>query len=115
MTTKKSKKVHIDKKKQEQSTQKHPQKHSVRVAKKKKTSWEFPMNKKNLIYAAVGLGIIILGYALMATGITDKAALPVGTWNNPLAVSVAPILLIIGYCVIIPISIMKLFKKEKED
>jgi len=52
-----------------------------------------PINYKIL---AVGIAIIILGYlALSAT-----------PWDNPLAITVAPILLVLGYCVVIPVGIM---------
>ena len=50
----------------------------------------------------------------MATGISDQPALADGKWNNPLAVSVAPVLLVIGYCVIIPYALLKFFGKKKE-
>ncbi len=115
MTAKKSKKVQMDKPRKEGQTAKQPKKHSVRMAKKQKASWNFPLEKKNFIYAAIGLGIIIIGYALMATGITEDPAVVDGKWNNPFAVSVAPVLLVIGYCVLIPIAIMKFFKKEKNS
>jgi hypothetical protein len=55
-----------------------------------------------------------LGYALMATGMTEEAAIVEGTWNITLAISVAPMLLVIGYCVIIPFAILKYFKKEEK-
>ena len=55
----------------------------------------------------LGLGIIILvvGYILLAQG-------PV---NNPLSLSVAPILLIGGYCVIIPAAIILKDKEQKKS
>ncbi len=80
------------------------------VAKKKKTvSWDFPLQKKNFYYLAAALGLIILGYALMATGISDGPAVPDGKWNNPMAVTIAPILLFVAYVVIIPLGIYKFF------
>jgi NADH:ubiquinone oxidoreductase subunit 6 (subunit J) len=57
--------------------------------------------------------VILVGYALMTTGITEDPATVSGKWNNPLAVIVAPILLILGYCVIIPYSIIKIFRKKE--
>jgi hypothetical protein len=52
-----------------------------------------PINYKIL---GVGIVIILLGYlALSAT-----------PWDNPLAITVAPILLVLGYCVVIPIGII---------
>ena len=80
----------------------------------KKTKWNFPLAKKNMIYTLIGVGVILLGYALMATGMTEEAAIVDGTWNNPWAISVAPMLLVIGYCVIIPFAILKFFKKEEK-
>lgn len=85
--------------------------------KRKKLSWEFPLKKQNFYYLAAGLGVIILGYILMATGISDGPALPDAKWNNPLAVTVAPILLFIGYVIIIPLGIFKFFgnKTDKNE
>jgi|GEM_PF-284834 len=112
MTAKKTKKVQIDKSTKETQVARQPQKHSAKIGRKKSVVWLFPLERKNLIWAAIGLVVIVLGYVLMATGITDEPALPDGTWNNPLAISVAPILLVIGYCILIPLAILKLFKKE---
>jgi hypothetical protein len=88
------------------------------TAKKKnaQVSWEFPFNKQNFILLALGLGVIILGYLLMATGISSEQALTEGTpWNNPMANTVAPLLLFIGYCVLIPFAIVKYYGKSKEN
>lgn len=88
----------------------------VRTTKQKAKSvdWQFPLHKKNFMVIGIGIGVILLGYALMATGISDEPATVDGTWNNPLAVTVAPILLIIGYCVIIPYAILKYFGRQDE-
>ena len=51
----------------------------------------------------------------MATGVTEEPALPDGKWNNPFAVVVAPLLLVIGYCVIIPLGLIKFFSKKKNS
>lgn len=80
----------------------------------KKVEWIFPFTRQNYIIAIIGLAVILLGYALMATGISDEAAVPNGKWNNPMAVTVAPILLVIGYCVIIPYAILKYYGKKNE-
>jgi NADH:ubiquinone oxidoreductase subunit 6 (subunit J) len=82
---------------------------------KTKVAWQFPLTRQNYIVLAIGIGIIILGYILMATGITEEPALPQGKWNNPLAIYVAPILLVIGYCVVIPYGLMMVFKKKPQD
>ena len=81
----------------------------------KASKWNFPFEKKNFIIAAVGLGVIILGYLLMATGISEQPAIKNGKWDNIFAVSIAPILLVIGYCVIIPYAIIKIFKKSSQN
>lgn len=52
-----------------------------------------PINYKIL---AVGIAVILLGYF----------ALSASPWDNPLAITVAPILLVVGYCVIIPVGII---------
>lgn len=51
----------------------------------------------------------------MLLGVTDQPALPDGKWNNFFSVSLAPIVLVIGYCVIIPYGIMKSFKPKSEN
>jgi len=87
-------------------------KRELNVTKKKSAvKWEFPLEKNNLIIIGIGLAVILLGYMLMATGISDEPATVDGKWNNPMAVTIAPILLVIGYTVIIPYGIIKRFKK----
>jgi hypothetical protein len=82
---------------------------------KTKVGWKFPLHKQNYLLLGLGLAVILIGYALMATGITEEAAVPDGKWNNPFAVTIAPILLIIGYCVIIPFAILKYFGSDNES
>ena len=77
--------------------------------------WNFPLTKRNYLLFAGGLGIIIIGFLLMATAITDDPAKYQTTWNNSLAVSVAPIVLVIGYCVIIPFALMARNSSEEQD
>ncbi len=80
----------------------------------KKVTWDFPYDRTNFLMFGAGVLVIIVGYLLMATGITDDPAKYQTTWNNPLATSVAPIVLVIGYCVIIPMAIIRSFKKKSE-
>ncbi len=82
--------------------------------KKKEQRWEFPYNRQNFIIAGVGVLVIIVGYLLMSTGITEEPAVLDGKWNNPLAITVAPLLLILGYCVIIPYALYRFFGKKEE-
>lgn len=80
-----------------------------------KVSWNFPLQKQNFIIIGIGLAVILIGYLLMLLGVTDQPALPDGKWNNFFSVSLAPIVLVIGYCVIIPYGIMKSFKPKSEN
>ncbi len=84
-------------------------------SKKKKLTfdWNFPIEKKNWVWFGIGIGVIFLGYILLATGITEEPALSQDKWNNPFVIYVAPILLVIGYCVLIPFAIMKTFKEKQ--
>ncbi len=50
----------------------------------------------NLVIIGVGILVIILGYIIMA----------MGDATSSLSVTVAPIVLVIGYCVIIPVGIL---------
>jgi len=84
-----------------------------RGKKKSSVEWNFPIEKRNWVWFFIGIGIILLGYILMTTGITEEPALPQGKWNNPLVIYVAPVIIVIGYCVIIPYAILKTFKKEQ--
>lgn len=64
-----------------------------------KVQWNNPWTKANYLYLGIGIAVILVGYALMMTGIS-------GGWDNVLAVDVAPVVLIIGFCVVIPWAIM---------
>ena len=57
-------------------------------------SWSF--GKINYQLFGIGLIIIILGYIVMATGETESIQ----------SVKIAPLILIIGYCVFIPAAIL---------
>lgn len=71
-----------------------------------KVAWVHPWTKRQFIMIGAGIGVIILGFLLLATGIGSS-------WDNPLAVSVAPVVLVVGYCVVIPIAIMLNGKKDE--
>jgi len=58
-------------------------------------SW--PFGKKNYTLFLIGLVTIIIGYFLMYTGETSSFQ----------SIVLSPFILIIGYCVIIPIAIFK--------
>lgn len=82
---------------------------------RKSAVWNFPLQRSNFLWILIGVGAVVLGYILMSTGITQEPAIPDGKWNNTLAVSIAPFLLVIGYCVLIPYGILKLFTGNKEE
>jgi len=96
------------------STYRKPTSSASKKPTKKQVQWRMPWTKQNYIIMAIGLGVIVLGYILMSTGITEEPALPRGKWNNPLAVIVAPILLVLGYCVILPLGIFKSYLKKQD-
>lgn len=78
-------------------------KEKERLAAKKKTKVEvFPLGPTNYKILFAGIAVIILGYILLGTG----------SWDGFLALTLAPVVLVIGYCVIIPIGIIYR-KKEK--
>ena len=56
-----------------------------------------PFTKKNYMWFAIGLAVIVLGYIALGYG----------------SITLAPILLVAGYCVIIPIAIIINGGKEK--
>ena len=64
-------------------------------------SWSF--GKINYQLFGIGLVTIIVGYIIMATGETESIQ----------SIKIAPIILIIGYCVLIPASI--LVKPKNKD
>ncbi|MCF7885735.1 MAG: DUF3098 domain-containing protein [Candidatus Marinimicrobia bacterium] len=65
------------------------------LKKKKGVVEEISLTKTNYIVFLVGVVVITLGFFLMATG---------GT-NSPQSLTISPIVLLIGYLVLIPISI----------
>lgn len=62
-----------------------------------------------------GVVVIILGYLVMSSGISDDPATNDGIWNSPAAVTFGPILLGLGYCVIIPFALLYRFNKNQDD
>lgn len=58
-------------------------------------------NKTNYIIFFVGITLLLLGNFLMTRG----------PWDNPLSLTVSPIILVFAYLVVIPLSIF--YKKKK--
>lgn len=78
---------------------------------KEKTSLKRKTKKTDVLvlepinYKIIGLGILVI--------IAGYIALSTSPWDNPIALNVAPILLVLGYCVIIPIGII--YKPKKSE
>ncbi|MBI1932033.1 MAG: hypothetical protein HYS24_05800 [Ignavibacteriales bacterium] len=53
--------------------------------------------KKNLMIFYLGILTLLVGFFLMS----------IGPWNNPLSLSVSPIILLIAYVIVFPLSILK--------
>jgi len=62
---------------------------------------EWPFNKVNYTLFGIGIGIIVIGYFIIAFN----------TVNSIESTKIGPVMLFFGYCVIIPISIIYNSKK----
>lgn len=76
--------------------------------------WDIPLTTTNLLILAAGIVVIVVGYLLMSTGIADDPLKNEGVWNNSMAITIAPILLGLGYCVIIPFALLYRGKRHDE-
>ncbi len=65
-----------------------------------------PLSRQQFILVGVGVAIVILGFVLLSLGMSTG-------WDNPLSVDVAPVVLVIGYCVVIPFAL--LYRGKKQD
>lgn len=73
--------------------------------KKEQSHLHFAMTSKNYIIIGAGIALIILGYIFMSEN----------SVSGFLPTIVAPILLIVGYCVIVPIGILYKDNNVKEN
>ena len=78
------------------------EKHRMRKGKKDSA---LPFGRENYRLFGIGLAIIVLGYI----------ALSRGPWDSFWSLTLAPILLVVGYCVIIPVAILYRNKTKKEE
>jgi ATP/ADP translocase len=60
-------------------------------------------NKMNYILFGVGLVLIVLGFVLMGHD----------SWNNPVSLTVSPLVLLAAYIVVFPLAIF--YKKKKDN
>ena len=65
--------------------------------------FQMPFDAKNMRIIALGVGVIVLGYVVMYFSPT----------MSDMALTVSPILLLLGYCVIVPMGIMAGMRKKK--
>jgi len=63
-------------------------------------NWTSPWTKQHYSYLGGAIGVIVAGFLLLAKGMYS-------TWDDPLSVDVAPVVLIIGYCILVPLAIMR--------
>lgn len=68
-----------------------------RSARQQKKEFTFPLEKQNFMIIGLGILVLLIGYFLMSANSVDGFMPTV----------VAPILLVLGYCVIIPYGILK--------
>ncbi|MEO5929122.1 MAG: DUF3098 domain-containing protein [Candidatus Kapaibacterium sp.] len=85
---------------------------AVKGKDKSPVTFDFMLGKEATMWVGAGIGVILIGYLLMATAISGNPAENNGIWNRPLAVTLAPILLVIGYCVIVPLGLLRRNKTE---
>lgn len=71
---------------------------------KAKFDGSFPLERENYIILGIGLILIVCGYVALSG---DKV-------EGFVPLTLAPILLIVGYCVVVPVGIMYR-KKEKKN
>jgi len=67
-----------------------------KVKKAAKERFEWPFGPKNYLIFAIGVVVIIIGYISLSAG----------------SITLAPVLLVLGYCVLIPIAIIISGKKK---
>lgn len=60
-------------------------------------------DKYNYLLLALGVGIIVIGYVFLA----------MGPWNSSQSLDISPILLIIGYLIVLPVAI--LYKRKPQE
>ncbi len=64
---------------------------------------QLPFDKMNYGLVGLSLAIILVGYIFLT----------IGPWDSFSSLTVAPILLVIGYCITLPIAI--LYKKKNKE
>jgi len=73
--------------------------------KSRKREARLPFTRTNYRLFATGLLTLVVGYI----------ALSIGPWDGFWTLNVAPILLVAGYCVVLPVAILYRKKEKKQD
>ena len=63
------------------------------------------LDKKNLILIGIGVLLLVIGFICLATGPAD----------NPVSLTVAPLILVLAYLVVIPLGILFGSKKQNKE
>ena len=58
---------------------------------------------ENLIILSIGIALLVIGYVLMSTD----------PWDNPISMTLSPIVLLTVYLIILPLSIF--YKKKSQN
>jgi hypothetical protein len=77
----------------------------LKTGQKVKKDFSFPLEKENFVIIGAGIVLIILGYLLMNQNSVDGFVPTV----------ISPIMLFLGYCVIIPYGILKGHRANKTE
>jgi hypothetical protein len=72
------------------------------IKKRRSGEQRLPLTKINYTLLLIGVGFIIVGYLFMLEGSVDGV----------MPITISPILLVIGYCVVIPVAL--LYRKKEE-
>lgn len=63
-------------------------------------NWKSPWTTLHFTYLGGAVAVIVVGFLLLAKGMYSS-------WDDPLSVDVAPVVLVIGYCILVPLAIMR--------
>ncbi len=61
--------------------------------------------KQNYVFLVIGILVLILGYYLMSFS----------PWFNVISMNISPIVLLVGYLILLPLSIFFRFNKKQND
>lgn len=78
------------------------------VRKKVESPFKNYWTSKNYTLLYIGVGILIIGYFLMAQG----------PWDNPVSRTISPLVLLVAYLIVFPLAIFynnNFFKKREKE